>query len=295
MKNKGRFQNGMVPSGLGILIAAGLLPVDAARASDRENAQTGTVDGIDPDVNISRSIFTRTSVLWSNPQWQEFKRLWRKLDSIGPADGDYSLGNLYFEEYGKLRVELANSYVELMSISEEIGIDSIDIRLLHRLASDRLDMLSYGTRMPFTRMMPPPVSDQTNLLIPQIEARIDTVAILREEGLLSSGEMITAFGNLRSSIDSYILLETISSRTNYSGVLWTVRWPLEADRIQPHLDSIKTALLDNLPDAESEESEELYSVMLEDLESMEEYLTNAQDRLPALHDLLMDLELFNFR
>lgn len=295
MKNKGRFQNGLVPSGLGILVTAGLLPVDTARASDRENFQTSTVDGIDPDVNISRSIFTRTSVLWSNPQWQEFKRLWRKLDSIGPPDGDYSASSLDYEEYEKLRVELDNSYIELMSISEEIGIDSIDIRLLHRLASDRLDMLSYGTRMPFTRMMPPPVSDQTNDLLSQIEARIDIIAGLREEGLVSSAEMITAFGNLRFSLDTYFLLETISSRTHYSGVLWTVTWPLEADRIQPHLDSIKAAAMNSLQDTEAEDDSELNSVLLEDLESMEQSLSDTQDRLPALHDLLLDLELFNFR
>jgi len=109
MKNRGRFKNGLVPSGLGIMVAAGLLPVNAARASDRENAQTGAVIDMDPDAAISRSIFTRTSVLWSNPQWQEFKRLWRKLDSIGPADGDYSASRLDYEKIDKIRIELDNS------------------------------------------------------------------------------------------------------------------------------------------------------------------------------------------
>ncbi|MCK5115461.1 MAG: hypothetical protein KAR44_02605 [Candidatus Aegiribacteria sp.] len=291
MKNKGKFQNGLIPPALSIVFAAGLLPLDTASASDQSSNQTDSVDRGSAD-SISPSLFTRTSLLWSNPQWQEFKRLWRKLDSIGPVDGDYSLGNGNYEEYEKIRMELDNSYIELMRISEEIGIDSIDVRLLHRLASDRLDILSYGSRMPFTRMMPSPVSNQTDHLITQIENRIDTVVSLREEGLLSSGEMIAAFSNLRSSINSYFLLETISNSTYYSGVLWTVTWPLEADRIQPHLDSIRTSLMDNLTDTEAEDSEELYSVMLDDLESMEQSLSRARDRMPALHDLLMDLELF---
>ena len=291
MKNKGRFQNGLVPSGLGILVAAGLLPVNAARASDLENAQTGTVDGIDPDVNISRSIFTRTSVLWSNPQWQEFKRLWRKLDSIGPADGDYSSSSLFYEKYEKVRIELDNSQAELMRISDEIGIDSLDIRLLHRLASDRLDILSYGTRMPFTRMMPPPVSDQTGFLIPQIEARIDTVAALRAQGLLSSAEMLAAFSNLRSLIDTYFLLETINYGTRYTGALWSIEWPLDADRILPYLDSTRTAILDNLRDLGAEDGEQ-YAGLLEEFENMEQSITQVRERLPALHDLLLDLELF---
>ena len=177
-----------------------------------------------------------------------------------------------------------------MRISDEIAIDSLDIGLLHRLASDRLDMLSYGSTLPLTRMMPPPVSDQTDYLILQIEARIDTVARLREEGLISSGEMITAFSNLRSSIDTYFLLETIKSETHFSGVLWSVRWPLEADRIQPHLDSIKTVVLESLRNSGAE-NEEGYSVLLEDLENMEQSISNVQERLPALHDLLLNLEL----
>jgi len=291
MKNKGRFKNGLVPSGLGIMVAAGLLPVNAARALDRENTQTGTVNDMDPDAAISRSIFTRTSVLWSNPQWQEFKRLWRKLDSIGPADGDYSASRLDYEQIDKIRIELDNSQAELMLISDEIGIDSLDIRLLHRLATDRLTLLSYGSVIPLTRMMPPPVSDQTDFLVPQIEARIDTVAFLREEGLISSGEMVTAFRNLRSLVDTYFLLETINYGTRYTDALWSIEWPLDADRILPYLDSTRIAILDDMRDL-GEENGEQYAGLLEEFENMEQSITQVRERLPALHDLLLDLELF---
>ena len=291
MKNKGKLQNGLIPPALGILFAAGLLPVETASASDQLSRKTGTVDDNGSGVSLSRNLFTRTSVLWSNPQWQEFKRLWKKLDSIGPDDGDYNSSSLEYEEIDKIRIELDNSQAELMRISDEIGIDSLDIRLLHRLATDRLTMLSYGSVMPLTRMMPPPVSDQTDYLVPQIEARIDTVAYLRKEGLISSEEMVTAFSNLRSSIDAYFLLETINYGTRYTGVLWSVRWPLEADLIQPHFDSIRTAVLDSLQDSGAE-NEERYNEILVELESMEKSLSNARDRLPALHDLLLDLELF---
>lgn len=291
MKNNGRFQNAVIPPALGILFAAGLLPVETASASDQLSRKTGTADDGYPEVSLSRNLFTRTSILWSNPQWQEFKRLWKKLDSIGPADGDYSYSSLDYEEYEKIRIELDNSQVELLMISEEIGIDSVDIRLLHSLAFNRLDMLSYGSIMPFTRMMPPPISDQTNYLLSQIEARIDTVARLREEGLISSGEMITAFGNLRSSIDAYFLLETINYGTRYTGALWSIEWPLEADRILPYFDSTKTAILDNLRDLGVENGEQ-YAQLLEEFENIEQSLNSVQDRLPALHDLLLDLELF---
>ncbi len=291
MKNNSRFHSGLIPPALGFLFAAGLLPLDTASAFDQTGGQTGTNDERGSDVSLSRNLFTRTSVLWSSPQWQEFKRIWKKLRSIAPADGDYSSNQLDYERINKIRIELDNSYAELMRISEEIGIDSLDIRLLYRLASDRLLFLSYGSVLSMTRMMPPPVSDQTDDLLPQIEARIDTVVRLREDGLISSGEMITAFSNLRSSIDLYYLLETINSETRYSGVLWTVRWPMEVDRIQPHLDSIKTSVMESLRNAGSE-NEEGYSVMLEDLRNMEQSINNVQDRLPALHDLLLDLELF---
>ena len=291
MKKSERFQNGLIPPALGILFAAGLLQVDTASAFNQSNDQTGTVDDRGSGTSLSRSLFTRTSVLWSNPQWQEFKRLWRKLDTISPVDSDFSSGSLNYEAYDKIRIELDNSQTELMSITDDIGIDSLDIQLLHRLAFDRLDILSYGSIMPFTRMMPPPVSNQTDNLISHIEARIDTVASLREEGLISSEEMVTAFSNLRSSIDTYFLLETISYGTRYTGTLWSIEWPLEADRILPHLDSIKTAVLDNLRDQGAENGEQ-YAQLLAEFEDMELSISSVQDRLPALHDLLLDLELF---
>lgn len=291
MKNNNRLQNGLIPPALGILFAAGLLPVDTVSASDQFSDRTGTVDDNGSNIDLSRSLFTRTSVLWSNPQWQEFKRIWRKLDSIDPLDGDYSSDRFDYEEIDKIRIELDKSYAELMGISDEIGIDSLDIRLLHGLATDRLTSLFYGSITALTRMAPPPVSDQTDYLVSQIEARIDTVVRLRNEGLISSGEMVTAFSNLRSSIDTYFLLETINYGTRYSGVLWSVRWPLEADHIQPHFDSIKTAVLDSLQDSGAE-NEERYNEILVELEDMEESISYAQDRLPALHDLILDLELF---
>lgn len=291
MKNSGIFQNGLIPPALGILFAAGLLPVDTVSASDQTNGQTGTNDERGSDVSLSRNLFTRTSVLWSNPQWQEFKRLWRKLSSIAPSDGDYGSGTLNYEEYDKIRIELNNSYSELMRISEELGIDSLDIRLLNSLATNRLDLISYGSTMPLTRMMPPPVSDQADYLISHIETRIDTVARLREEGLISSAEMVTAFSNLRSSLDTYFLLETINYEIRYTGALWSVEWPLEADLIQPYFDSTRTAILDNLRDLGAENDEQ-YAQLLEEFENMEESIIEVQNRLPALHDLLLDLELF---
>lgn len=291
MKSNGKFQNGLIPPALSILFAAGLLPVNGVSASDQSSNQNDSVDGFSSNSILSRSLFTRTSALWSNPQWQEFKRIWKKLNDIEPVDGDYSSSRLDQEKIEKIRIELDNNYTELMRISGEIGIDSLDIRLLHRLASDRLMLLSYGSVLSLTRMMPPPVSDQADYLIPQIEARIDTVTRLRNEGLISSEEMITAFSNLRSSIDTYFLLETISNGIGYSGVLWPVRWPLEADMIPPYLDSIKIAVLDSLQNS-GIENEERYDELLEELESMEKSVLYAWDRLPALHDLLIDLELF---
>ncbi|MCD4700253.1 MAG: hypothetical protein K8S24_00200 [Candidatus Aegiribacteria sp.] len=291
MKNNGRFQNGLFPPALGILFAAGLLPADTAAASDQFSNRTGTVGDKSSNVDLSRSFFTRTSVLWSNPQWQEFKRIWKKLDSISQADVYHNSSQVDYEAIDKIRIELDNSYVELMGISDEIGIDSLEVRLRHGLATDRLTSLFYGSIMPLTRMAPPPVSDQTDYLVPQIEARIDTVVRLREEGLISSEEMVTAFSNLRSHIDTYFLLETINFGTRYSGVLWSVRWPMEADLIRPHFDSIRTAVLDSLQDCGAE-NEERYNEILAELENMEKSIGYAQDRLPALHDLILDLELF---
>jgi hypothetical protein len=277
----------LVPPALGILIAAGLLQADAARAS----LWMGIADPAEGDDAgaLPGSIFTRTSVLWSNPQWQEFKRVWRKMDAITPVDGEY--GGAGWEATSKLRLELQNSLNGLMQITEETGIDSLDISLLHRLTSDRLTFLSYGSMLPLTRMMPPPVSDQTDEIVSQIEARIDTVIRLRNDGLISSEEMETAFDNLRSSLDSYCLLEAISDETGYSGILWSVRWPAEPQQIPVCLDSIRNSVLNNLETA-AEDTEEMYVLQLEELDKVESALARTRERLPALHDLLLDLMIF---
>ncbi|MEN8209574.1 MAG: hypothetical protein ABFR50_10035 [Candidatus Fermentibacteria bacterium] len=287
MKHNGRIQNRVIPQTLGILIAAGLLPLDAA--ADQSEGQIGSVTTGDSTASLSPSLFTRTSALWSCPQWQEFKRLWKKLDSIGPADGNYTSSALAYEEYDKIRIELDGSQTELIYISDEIGIDSLDIVLLHRLALNRLDMLSYGSVMPFTRMMPPPVSEQTDYLLSRIEAGIDTVALLKKEGLISTREMITAFANLRSSIDTYFLLETISHGSTYTGALWSIEWPLETDRILPFLDSTRTAILNDLRDL-GEDKGEQYAELLEEFEIIEQSICIVQNRLSCLHGLLIDLE-----
>jgi len=287
MKNKCRFQKGLITPAAGFLIAAGLIRAESVSAS----LWLDCVQSSDNCDAVSPSIFTRTSVLWSTPAWQEFKRIWRKLGDRDPIDGEYGSSVNDQEDLNKIRTELYSSIDKLMSVSGEIGIDSLDIRLLHRLASDRLSFLSWGTAMPLTRMMPPPVSDQTDDLIPEIEARIDTVLRLRENDLISSDEMVSAFNNLRSTIDTYFLLETVSDEIGYSGVLWSIRWPGEPDRIPVYLDSLKRATLADLENA-SEEYAAIYTEQLDELDRIESSLNRTRSRLPALHDLLIDLELF---
>ncbi len=288
MSKKSSFHKGFIPPALSFLIASGLILEQKASSA---SLWLDCVSRDDSDGILSQSVFTRTSALWSNPQWQEFKRIWRKLDRISPVEGDYGASPLAPEEINRIRIELDRSLIDLLEISDEIGIDSLDIRLLRRLASDRLTFLSYGMMMPLTRMMPPPVSDQTDNLLPEIEARIDALMLLRESELISSDEMTAAFTNLRTTIDTYYILETIRREIGYSGLLWSVRWPLEPHQIQFHLDSIQSAVLGSL-NRSSGDMEEYNIEQLDELDRIQSSLLFTLDRLPALHDLLMDLELF---
>ena len=137
----------------------------------------------------------------------------------------------------------------------------------------------------------PPVSEQTDNLLPQIEARIDTVIKLRESGLISSEDMVRAFGNMTSSIDTYCVLEVLNRSLMYTSPAWLTRWPEDVPEIQMAFDSIRTASLIRI-----EQNGETYEGQYQETSDAFKRIENALDRtiprLPALHDLLLDLELF---
>lgn len=279
-----------LPAALGMLVASGFLPSFTASSQTVNDDDTGQNDSTTPVHSDLQTLFTRTSALWSNPQWQNFKMLWRKLDSLSPGDRDYSHSS-YAEGVNKLRNQLNTAFQELREISEEAGIDSVELALLETLTYARLDYLSYGSQLLLTRMMPPPVSEQTDSLLPQIEARIDTVTKLRECGLISREEMTTAFENMISCIDTYCVLEMISRGMFYTSPAWYSRWPEEVSEIQTAFDSIRTASLAEI-EKNGEAYEGQYQTALEALDSLEDAMHLTISGLPALNDLLLDLELF---
>ncbi|MCK4504398.1 MAG: hypothetical protein KAW14_02175 [Candidatus Aegiribacteria sp.] len=279
-----------LPTALGMLIASGFLPSFTVSSQTVNDDDTGQNDSTKTVYSDLRTLFARTSVLYSNPQWQAFKMLWRKLDSFSSIDGVYSHGSSA-EEANKFRSRFNIAFEELREVSEETGIDSVELALLEELSYARLDYLSYGSQLLLTRMMPPPVSEQTDSLLPQIEARIDTVIKLRECGLIGKEEMTIAFENMVSCIDTYCVLEVISRGIFYSSPVWSFRWPEEVSEIQTAFDSIRTASLNRIEN-DGEIYEGQYQETYDAFIRIENDLHHTITRLPALNDLLLDLELF---
>ncbi|MCK4671047.1 MAG: hypothetical protein KAT47_00800 [Candidatus Aegiribacteria sp.] len=279
-----------LPTALGMLIASGFLPSFTVSSQTVNDDDTGQNNSTTTAYSDLRTLFTRTSVLYSNPQWQAFKMLWRKLDSFSPDNRDYSHSS-YAEGVNKLRNQLNIAFQELREVSEEAGIDSVELALLETLTFTRLDYLSYGSQLLLTRMMPPPVSEQTDSLLPQIEARIDTVTKLRECGLIGKEEMTIAFENMISCIDTYCVLDIFNRRIIYSSPAWSFQWPEEVSEIQTAFDSIRTASLAEI-EKNGEAYEGEYLTTLEVLDDLEYTMHLTISALPALNDLLLDLELF---
>lgn len=277
----------LVPGVLGMLAAAGI-GAGEIRGESFDPPVSGSVQsGEDP---VRGSFLTRTSVLWSSPRWQEFRRVWRKLDDFTPLDGDYESSHLAPEEAAKLRIELQDAFRTLESVGEELGLEETELRLLSRLAWDRLDLLSYGSSLPLTRMMLPPVNDRTDDLVPVIEARIDSIRELREVGILTGPEMQEAFRGLMTTVELYFLLETVSANTGYAGMLWHQNWPMDADSLQGHLDSLRASMTSELA-----MYRDLPPYQLEQLENeflvLEEALAATRERFPVIRDMLISLEL----
>lgn len=285
MKNRNKYRARLVPGILGIIAAAAATArgQDSAPA-DNASAGQGSVPG---DMDVSGSFLTRSSALWSNPQWQELRRVWRKMDELTVTEG---AGLSSSEETRKLRIELDTAFNELGGVSEELGLQALEFELLRTLAYRRMDFISYGTSMPLTRMMPPPVYDQTAELVPVIEARIDVLVQLREEGVLTGSEMEEAFSDLRTTIDLFYLLESINRQVDYSSPLWMERWPADQEGISRHIDSLRTAMLDELDVGDAAHGEMREGLILE-FDELEEALEKTRARLPVLHDMLLSLEL----
>ena len=286
-KGHGRY----LPTALGMLIASGFLPSVAASSQTPNDNGSRQNDLTTPAFSDLRSLFTRASVLRSNPQWQTFKMLWKKLDSIPPSRRPGLSSESFAEQMNKIRSQLTIAIQELREISEELGIDSVELALLETLSFARLDYLSYGSQLMLTRMMPPPVSEQTDDMLLQIEARIDTVIKLRESGLINSEEMTTAFENMISCIDTYCVLRMISRGTFYSSPVWSYRWPEEVSEIRTVFDSLRTSSLAAI-ELNGEAFEDQYLTTLEAFNDLDYALHLTISRLPSLNDLLLDLELF---
>lgn len=280
-----------LPSALGIVIAAGFLPEYDASAQLDHNDENSRNNSMTPVNSGSQSLLTRTSILWSNPQWQAFKTLWRKLDNVTSIDTDSVPHLIHSEDVSQFRNELDVAFRELRGVSEEIGIDSVELALLENLTLNRFDYSYYGSTLTLTRMALPPVSEQTDDLLPQIEARIDTVIKLRESGLIASEEMFTAFGNMTSCIDTYCVLEVLGRSLIYPSSAWLTRWPEDVAEIQMAFDSIRTASLIRI-EQDGEAYEGQYQETSDAFKLIETALHRTIPRLPALNDLLLDLELF---
>jgi hypothetical protein len=287
MGRRNRLDHHLVPPVLSFLAASGFL--SAAQGESTRDTVTGEIPSAGEETDAEHFL-TRTAILWSNPQWQEFRRIWRKLDQFDTPDALTMGGSIEQEEVNRLRQELSVSIADLLSVSGELGLDSTDVGILTELARRRLDLLSYGSSIYLTRMMPPPVTEQIEELLLEMEARIDTVAALREAGVITGAEMEEAFRNLRSSMDLYLLLGAVTGGNSHAYTFGWDRWPEDLAGLEAHLDSLIEAELEMIQEYQGY-TEEYRDSLLAEFERMRESLEETRSRLPVIHDLLLSLEL----
>jgi hypothetical protein len=239
------------------------------------------------------TILTRSSRLWGSTPWQQLKALWRRLDIIAPGPGGYGTYNqMESDSSNYWRLEAQMTLEALREEAPALGIDSLELEAIFRLVDHRIQLLCWGSMLPMTRMMPPPVDSQIDDVLIVIEQRIDAIRELRGQNVLGSSEMRQAFAALTGSVEDYAMLGVVSQSTGYSGALYLATWPVEADLIIAAVDSARTANLDRIAlDGEAYAGElddtiQCFDQVLSDLDAM-------QTRLPALTELIRDLELFD--
>lgn len=248
----------------------------------------------DPEPGIEDgTILTRASMLWTSAPWQQLKRLWWILDAAPPGPGGYgTVHPMESDSASRWRLDALLTLEELRAEAPTLGLDSLELEAIQQLVDHRIQLLCWGSMIPMTRMMPPPVNGQVDSILVLIEQRIDAIRELRGRNALDSAEMQAAFGSLAAAVEDYLLLGVVSRSTGYHGALYLATWPMEADRIRDAVDSARTAALDRIDvegelyEGEEAETIESFDRVLADLDSM-------RTRLPALTELIRDLELFD--
>jgi|GEM_PF-1979152 len=239
------------------------------------------------------TILSRSSMLWVSTSWQQLKMLWRKLDAIDPGSEGYGVFHQAEPDSSNLwRMEAQMTLEALRLEGPALGIDSLELEAVFRLVEHRIQLLCWGSMIPMTRMMPPPVDSQINDILIVIEQRIDAIRELRGQNVLGSSEMRQAFAALTGSLEDYAMLGVVSQSTGYSGALYLATWPVEADRMIAAVDSARTENLERITlsgetyEGERQDVIDSFDQLLSDLRAM-------QSRLPALTELIRDLELFD--
>ena len=274
-----------------IAMAAGLIPGGALLASvPEEEHQVPLAPAAESSLV---SAISRTSALWSNPHWLVIKDIWRSLDAVDPGNDGYGGQLIEWDSANALREKLYRSMEGLLADAPELRLDTIEIHVLRNLCENRIDLLSWGSSMPMTRMMPPPISGQVDDVVYRIESRIDLLLDLRERGLIEGPEMTEAFTLLVDEVDLYAALQTVSSDIGYSGYseLWGYWWPEDIDSIAVSIDSLRQQTLASIESAGESYDGQLLEIT-ESFDAVTVNLRSVRSRFPALNELLMDLELF---
>lgn len=273
---------------LRIVIAAGLIPGGLLFGSTTDPEASPEAP---PTESSTVSVLSRTSALWNNPHWAVIKDVWRYLDAVAPGLDGYGGQLIDAGEAQDLREKVWTAMQGLLADAPELGLDSLELFVLRRLTEDRLDYLSWGTMMPMTRMMPPPISGQIDEVVARLETRIDLVFDLRARGLMGSDEMIDAFGLLSDDVDLYAAQLIVESRAGYGSNFWGIWWPEDLDAMAAMADSLRDETLRGIAESgESYEGQltevtEIFDGIISDIEA-------TRARVPVLNELLMDLELF---
>jgi hypothetical protein len=271
------------------------ITVAAVLAANGNPAAAGEISSV-PESSLgveTGTILNRTARLWGSTSWQQLKALWRRLDVIAPGPEGYgTFRQIESDSSNFWRLEAQMTLEALRLEAPALGIDSLELEAVFRLVDHRIQLLCWGSMIPMTRMMPPPVDSQINDILIVIEHRIDAIRELRGQNVLGSSEMRQAFAALTGSLEDYAMLGVVSQSTGYSGALYLATWPVEGDRMISAVDSARTANLDRIAlngetyEGERQDVMDSFDQLLSDLRAM-------QSRLPALTELIRDLELFD--
>lgn len=253
-------------------------------------------------------------------EWEKLKTFWRKLNSVEPGkeseSGRYTdsieieeaeelrqeMSEIFgYKNYDNFRGEILYDVVGETETSSRTGVKKLvlenkilplEMKILAKICSERLDYLTMGPSSMVTRMMISETVIEKENSIAGLEHKIDILIELRNNSKVSKDEFEMALDNIQNEIETFLILDAIKS--NYLSIYEYSYGNIENFNEDRAIEEYIAVFEQHYLDYKNDEDESFYSRYSDDeVDKMylktKNKIEEIKKVLPELRELIADL------